>query len=165
MVLPGTGKNFDQFQVDDVACRSWALEQVGVTTNQAGKDNTVTGAVAGTAIGAALGAAIGAAAGNPALGAAIGAGAGLLGGTSVGASNAYAAQGSVQHRYNAAYMQCMYAKGNKIPVARGSQPPIGYESPSRSAQTTPPPPLVTPPGIPPPPPGAPPPPPPGALVR
>jgi uncharacterized protein YcfJ len=128
MVLPGTGKNFDQFQVDDVTCRDWALQQVGVMTNKAGADNTVTGAVAGTAIGAALGAAIGAAAGNPALGAAAGAGAGLLGGTSVGAGNAHAAQGSVQHRYNAAYMQCMYAKGNQIPVPRGSQPPISGTS-------------------------------------
>jgi Glycine-zipper domain len=165
MVLPGTGKNFDQFQVDDVTCRDWALQQVGVMTNKAGADNTVTGAVAGTAIGAALGAAIGAAAGNPALGAAAGAGAGLLGGTSVGAGNAHAAQGSVQHRYNAAYMQCMYAKGNQIPVPRGSQPPIGYQRPAQSALTTPPPPLVTAPDIPPPPPGVPPPPPPGAVTQ
>jgi hypothetical protein len=165
IVLPGTGKNFDQFQVDDVTCRDWALQQVGVTTNKAGADNAVTGAVAGTAIGAALGAAIGAAAGNPALGAAAGAGAGFLGGTSVGASNAHVGQGSVQHRYNAAYMQCMYAKGNQIPGPRGSQPPIGYQRPARSSLTTPPPQGVTPSDIPPPPPGVPPPPPPGAATH
>ena len=32
LVLPGTGKPFDQFQADDAACRSWALQQVGGVT-------------------------------------------------------------------------------------------------------------------------------------
>ncbi len=27
MVLPGTGKTFEQFQVDDGACRQWAASQ------------------------------------------------------------------------------------------------------------------------------------------
>jgi hypothetical protein len=29
IVLPGSGKPFDQFQVDDAACRQWASQQVG----------------------------------------------------------------------------------------------------------------------------------------
>src|SRR5215470_16216108 len=81
MVLPGSGKNFEEFQADDGVCRQWALAQTGTTPNQTGTTNTVTGATVGTLVGAALGAAIGAAAGGPALGAAIGAATGLFGGT------------------------------------------------------------------------------------
>src|SRR6266436_2813618 len=110
MVLPGNGKSFEQFQGDDVICRQWALQQTGTTTGSASTDSAVSGA------------ALGAAAGSPATGAAAGAGIGLLGGTAVGAGRAEGANASVQQRYNAAYMQCMYAKGNQIPVARGSAP-------------------------------------------
>jgi hypothetical protein len=163
MVLPGTGKNFDQFQVDDAVCRQWAAQQTGTTTEQTATNTTVTGAAIGTVLGAAAGAAIGAAAGSPATGAAAGAGIGLLGGTAVGAGNASTATGSVQRRYDASYMQCMYAKGNQIPVPRGSAP--AYTStPSvapRAVSTPPPPPPPPPANTPPPPAGTPPPPPPG----
>ena len=162
MVLPGTGKNFDQFQVDDSVCRQWAAQQTGTTTEQASTDTAVTGAAVGTMLGAAAGAAIGAAAGGPGVGAAVGAGVGLLGGTAVGASNASAAYGSVQRRYDASYMQCMYAKGNQIPVARGSAPAYSSPAPQRASTPPPPPPPPPPAGTPPPPPGAPPPPPPAA---
>jgi hypothetical protein len=88
---------------------------------------------------------------------------GLLGGSAVGAGNASAAQGSVQSRYDASYMQCMYAKGHQIPVARGSAP--AYTAPtgsaSRAVSTPPPPPPPPPAGTPPPPAGTPPPPPSG----
>ena len=91
MVLPGNGRNFEQFRADDADCRQWALYQTGTTPNKAGTTSAVTGAAVGTVVGAGLGAAIGAAAGSPATGAAVGAGAGLLGGTAVGAGNAYGA--------------------------------------------------------------------------
>jgi hypothetical protein len=155
MVLPGSGKNFQQFQSDDAMCRQWASQQTGVTTERVSTGNTVTGAAVGTLLGAAAGAAIGAAAGSPATGAAVGAGAGLLGGTAVGASSGTSARISVQQRYDMTYMQCMYANGNQIPVSRGSLP--GY-----TAQQTAPPPPAPPPGAAPPPPGAPAPPPPPA---
>jgi hypothetical protein len=166
MVLPGSGKNFDQFQIDDSLCRQWAAQQTGTNTQQTATNNTVAGAAIGTVLGAAAGAALGAAAGSPATGAAVGAGVGLLGGTTVGASNAYAAAGNVQQRYDAAYMQCMYAKGNQIPVARGSAPSMSAPPPpppaSRAVSAPPPPPPPPPPaGAPAPPAGAPPPPPPG----
>jgi outer membrane lipoprotein SlyB len=157
-VLPGTGKAFQQFQVDDVECRQFAAQQSGVSTNQVGADNTVAGATIGTLIGAAAGAAIGAAAGNPGAGAAIGAGTGLFGGTAVGASNAQIAQVSVQRRYDNAYTQCMYAKGNQVPVAAGQRMPAYSPGYTQSTGTPPPPPSGKTP--PPPPPGAPPPPPP-----
>jgi OmpA family protein len=154
MVLPGNGKSFEQFQADDAVCRQWALQQTGTTPNEAATASAVTGAAVGTAVGAGLGAAIGAASGSPATGAAVGAGAGLLGGTAVGAGNAYGADVSVQRRYDIAYMQCMYSKGNQVPVSR---------APQRAYTSTAPPPPPPPPGVPPPPTGPPPPPPPGPV--
>jgi hypothetical protein len=143
MVLPGDRKSFEHFQVDDGACRQWALQQTGTTTDRVATDSTVSGAAIGTAVGAAAGAAIGAAAGNPGAGAAAGAGVGLLGGTAVGAGRGDLAHGSVQRRYDSAYMQCMYAKGHQIPVARGSVPKHAVRS------ATPPPPPGAPPAPPP----------------
>ncbi len=157
MVLPGDGKSFEQFQTDDAVCRQWAFQQTGTTRQEAATKSTVTGAVIGTAVGAAAGAAIGAAAGSPATGAAVGAGVGLLGGTAAGAGNAEASSGSVQRRYDVAYMQCMYAKGNQIPVPRGSRP--AYTGQTHIAPPPPPPPAGS--AVPPPPAGTPPPPPPG----
>jgi outer membrane lipoprotein SlyB len=169
MVLPGTGKPFEQFQVDDAACRQWGLQTAGISTQKAAGDTMVTGAVLGTAIGAAAGAALGAAAGNPAIGAAAGAGAGLLGGTAIAGGYADANVNSVQRRFDVGYMQCMYAKGHQIPVSRGSVP---FSSSTNRVSTPPPPPPpmttppadsapAAPPNIPPPPAGTPPPPPPG----
>jgi hypothetical protein len=154
MVLPGNGKSFTQFQIDDAACRQWASQVVGTTTSQAANESTVTGAAVGTVLGAAGGAALGAASGDAAMGAAAGSGAGLLAGTAVGASSGEQAQWTVQHRYDVAYMQCMYAKGNQIPVPAGGvqrQPPPPQHGPGAAPQ-----------GLPPPPAGSPPPPPPGA---
>ncbi|HUM16346.1 MAG TPA: glycine zipper family protein [Candidatus Nitrosotalea sp.] len=152
MVLPGTGKSFDQFQVDDIVCRQWAAQQTGITPGQSSVGSTATGAAVGTLVGAAAGAAIGAAAGGPATGAAAGAGVGLLGGTAVGASRGDVSGQATQQQYDMAYMQCMYAKGNQVPVSRGSEP---YSSP-------PPPPAPRAPDVPPPPAGTPPPPPPAS---
>ena len=161
MVLPGTGKPFEQFQVDDASCRGWAAQQAGITTGAVGDRTTLTGAVIGTAVGAAAGAALGAAAGNPAIGAAAGAGVGLLGGTAIGAGEAAGAVSAVQRRYDAGYMQCMYAKGNRIPVSRGSQAYSASPPPSPPPPPPPPPaPAAPPANAPPPPPGPPPPPPP-----
>ncbi|HKA63542.1 MAG TPA: glycine zipper family protein [Methylomirabilota bacterium] len=160
MVLPGSTKNFEQFQMDDGLCRQWAAQQTGTTNDQVTAGSTVRGAAIGTLIGAAAGAALGAAAGNPALGAAAGAGAGLLGGTAVGASRGDAYAGSLQRQYDQAYVQCMYAKGNQVPMVRGSR----AQQPTFSSPPPPPPPpppaaSPVPPDVPPPPPGPPPPPP------
>ena len=74
MVLPGTGKSFEQFHGDDAFCMRWAEQRVGLSPQETANQSTASGAAAGTLIGAGLGAAIGAASGNPGLGAAIGAG-------------------------------------------------------------------------------------------
>ena len=80
-------------------------------------------------------------------------------GGAIGASRADAYGGSVQRRYDMSYTQCMYAKGNQVPMARGSrvQPPAYSASPP---PPPPPPPAAVAPSAPPPPPGPPPPPPP-----
>jgi hypothetical protein len=90
MVLPGSGKNLEQFRVEDSRCRQFAANEVEATKS-----------------------------------------------------------GSVpaQHRYDIAYMQCMYSSGNQIPMSGQSAPPV----------------TTTPSDVPPPPAGTPPPPPSGPL--
>jgi hypothetical protein len=160
MVLPGSRTSFEQFQIDDSMCRSFALQSAGIATEQVAAESGVATAAVTTAVGAAAGAAIGAAAGAPATGAAIGAGSGLLLGSATGVARADASAYAVQQRYDYAYMQCMYAKGNQIPVARSalerSSPP-----PASAPRDAAPPPRSAPPrGLPPAPPLGPPPPPP-----
>ena len=156
MVLPTPGKSFEQFQTEDVNCRQWAGQQIGVSPQDTANQNTAAGAVIGTALGAALGAAIGSASGNAGTGAAIGAASGLVGGTAVGANAGQAYGWEAQRRYDMAYQQCMYANGNQIPgtVQRYRRtysgpppppPPPGY------GQVSPVPPMAGPPPPPPPP--------------
>ncbi len=147
MVLPGTGKPFEQFQGDDAICRQWAGQQIGLSPQETANQNTAANAAIGTLIGAGLGAAIGAAAGGAGVGAAIGAASGLLGGTAVGASAGQAYGWDAQQRYDIAYQQCMYAKGNQIPAV---------VQPGRRSATPPPPPPPPPPGYSPAPSGLPP---------
>lgn len=144
MALPGNGRSFESFRFDDGDCRQYASQQVGGASN----DAAVRSAVVGTAIGAAAGAIIGGS-----QGAGVGAGTGLLFGSAVGAGSQYDANYGSQRHYDAAYVQCMYAKGHRVPV------PAAYgrawtQAPSEAAYTS-----HTPP---PPPPGSPPPPPPGS---
>ena len=116
MVMPGPGKPFEVFAAEDNMCRQWAFQQIGgASPSQTANENLATGAVVGGLIGAGLGAAIGSATGNAGTGAAIGAGAGLLTGTAAASGPAYQSQYELQRRYNIAYQQCMYAKGNQIP--------------------------------------------------
>jgi hypothetical protein len=144
MVLPGTGKSFDQFRADDFECRQFAFAQSGgKAPDQAGSDAGLNTAAVGAAVGAVAGAAIGRS-GHAAV---AGAGLGTAGGAIAGTGAAAQTGGTVQHRYDMAFQQCMYAKGHQIPMAGGYR----GSSPSSYRQATPPPP--------PPPPGAPPPPP------
>jgi hypothetical protein len=141
MVLPGTGMSFDQFRNDDAICQQFAFAQVGGTTaNQAAMNSGVTSAVVGTALGAATGAAFGGGSG-----AAIGAGSGLLAGSIAGTGAASSSGYAAQQRFDAAYIQCMYAKGHQVPVSGQ----FSSETPQRVGMPTS--------NIPPPPPGSPPP--------
>ena len=147
MALPGSGKSFEQFRADDFECRQFASGQIGGTMpSQAAANSGVTSAAIGTAVGAVAGAAF-----DGGRGAATGAGAGLLvgalAGSATGSESAYIAQ----QRYDYGYIQCMYAKGHKVPVS-GRFMSSAPAAPAASA--------------PPPPPGsyAPPPPPPGSYA-
>lgn len=112
MALPGTGKSFDQFRADDVDCRQYANFSIGgKNATEAQTDSAVKSAVVGTAVGALAGAAIG---GHN--GAAVGAGTGLLVGALAGSTAANASGYSAERRYDHAYVQCMYAKGHKVPT-------------------------------------------------
>jgi hypothetical protein len=133
MVLPGAGKPFDQFQVDDMLCRQFAQTQTGVPPGEAGRQSAINTAALGTLLGAGAGAAIGAAAGDAGLGAAVGAGSGLLLGTAGGAEAGASAGRSLQWRYDVAYMQCMYAKGNQLPGTQ-TTPRSSYVPPPRQSR-------------------------------
>ena len=117
LVMPGGGKSFEVFQADDASCRGWAQSQSGWNANETVNQNLAAGAIGMGALGAAAGALIGAASGATGPGAAIGAGAGLLAGTAMAAPTAQASGWEVQRRYDNAYQQCMYAKGNQVPTA------------------------------------------------
>lgn len=148
LVLPGDGKNFDQFRIDDTVCRQHAYEQAG-GGQQAAQESAVTSAAVGTGVGAAAGAAIGSASGNFGSGAAIGAGVGLLLGSAYGVDASSRSYYAAQRRYDNAYMQCMYAKGNQIPGARRTtrstdsapigQPPAANYPPPPPGYAAPPP--------------------------
>ena len=141
MVLPAHGKSFEQFQLDDVLCRQWARQSIGMSPQDTVNQNTITGAAVGTAVGAGLGAAIGAASGRAGAGAAIGAASGLAVGASSGASAGQVYGWEAQRRYDISYQQCMYAKGNVIPGNRRMRrtmlpppppPDFEYEQPDSS---------------------------------
>ena len=143
MSLPGTGKSFDQFRADDYDCRNYATAQIGgASSTQAASDSGVASAAVGTAIGAAAGALI-----DGSSGAAAGAGVGLLAGALIGSSTAYSSGYAVQHRYDIAYTQCMYAKGHKVPVSGNFA--SAQERPVRRSTPPPPPPSNMPPPPPP----------------
>ncbi len=141
MVWPGPEKPFEVFQADDAICRQWAAQQIGTSPNDTVNQNLATGAVLGTLAGAGLGAAIGAASGGAGIGAAIGAASGLIGGTAIASGPAYAAGYEAQRRYDHAYLQCMYMKGNQVPgVTRSSRRTVPPPPPPNAYPPPPPPP-------------------------
>ena len=152
MALPGTGKAFDQFRVDDGGCRQYAYDAIGgQTAARAQEESGVKSAVAGAAIGALIGAAVSGGHGA-AVGAGVGGGAGAIAGVGAADVSGYEAQ----RRYDQAYTQCMYGKGHRVAVnartARQYQSsaaaPVYYPPPAPSRYSY---------GPPPPPPGSPPP--------
>ncbi|CAG9934256.1 hypothetical protein [Candidatus Nitrotoga arctica] len=113
LVLPGTGRNFDQFRLDDVDCRQYASSQIGGgTANAAATDSGVRSAVIGTVIGATAGVLFG---GHNSVG--VGAGSGLLIGSMAGMGTGESSGFNLQQRYDFGYQQCMYAKGHRVPVS------------------------------------------------
>ena len=112
--MPGRAKTFEAFQYDDATCRDYAYNQIGgASASQNANNSAVDSTVVGTVIGAAAGAALG----GSSSAAGVGAGMGALTGAMVGTGTASSSYYGTQRRYDAAYHQCMYAKGNKVPMA------------------------------------------------
>ncbi len=108
-VLPGRGKSFEAFQVDNAVCTQYAASAVQGQAERA-NGQAVGGAVLGTLLGAGLGAAVGGG-----RGAGIGAASGAVVGTGFGASGSANQQGGIQGQYNNAYVACQASKGNQVP--------------------------------------------------
>ena len=83
--MPAPGKPFEVFVAEETVCRQYAAPRVGLVPPQPAEQSVLSSAAAGTVLGA-------------------GAGTGLLVGTA----------GMLQWRYDIAYQQCMYAKGNQV---------------------------------------------------
>jgi len=114
LVLPGAQKGTAQFQADNAGCQQQAQAYVAQGADAA-NSQAVANAAVGTAIGAAAGALMGSGYYYNGSSAAWGAGTGLLIGSTVGAGQSQASSYSLQHRYNIAFMQCMYLLGHQVP--------------------------------------------------
>jgi hypothetical protein len=140
-VMPGPNKPFDVFIADDKLCRDWAHSRIGGPGSDAAAQRFAAATATGVVLGAAAGALIGGSHGSAGVGAALGG----MTGTAVGSDQSNYAAGSAQRRYDIAYQQCMYAKGNQVPG-------VGYAGYRTAPAPVPPAPPRPPEGIQPPPP-------------
>jgi hypothetical protein len=108
-VMPAAGKPFDKFAQEEEGCKSYAQAQIAGAVDNANR-NAVGGALLTTALGAGAGALVGGGGG-----AREGTAAGAVAGGGVAADMSANSQGTIQQRYDVAYSQCMYAKGNQVP--------------------------------------------------
>src|SRR5438105_6440033 len=142
-VFPAAYKPFDVFQRDQFECGQFASAQVA-----GGAEAVNNRAIGATAVGTALGLALGASTGNGRA-ATTGAVAGGIIGAAVGANESQRGEFALQRRYNIAYAQCMYSKGNQVqgyqayaapPPPGGYAPPGSHPPPPPGAYPPPPPP-------------------------
>lgn len=116
-VMPAPGKPMDLFMQEDDACRGFARMRIGGAPNP--NDQVAAGMAGGAVVGGVL------SGGRPG-----GVTTGVVVGGVVGSGAADQSGMSLQRRYNIAYMQCMYSKGNQLPMygySSYSAPP-GYGS-------------------------------------
>lgn len=110
-VMPAPNKPFDVFMQEDQLCRGWAAYSIGLAGNNAGVDSVLSSTATGTAIGAFAGALAG---GEHSVGS--GAALGAIVGATAGVNQSGHIGWNAQRRYDIAYQQCMYSKGNQLPV-------------------------------------------------
>ena len=113
-VLPGSQKSAEQYRADSAICQQQAQDLLA-NDAQTINNQAVGNAVIGTLLGAAVGALLGQGSYDPSAAAGWGAGTGLLIGSSAGASNSQAASYTLQRRFDAIYVQCMYPRGHQVP--------------------------------------------------
>jgi len=140
MVLPGAQTSQAQFQADSMECQQQAQALLAGNV-QAANDQAAANVVVGTVVGAAIGALMGQGSYHPSDAVAWGAGTGLLIGSTAAGGSSQASSYSLQQRFNIAYAQCMYLRGNQVP---------GQVRPRTQIQAVPPPPNYAPPTYPPP---------------
>ncbi len=126
VVTPEAGKPPDMFAAEQDFCRSEA--EAGIESN-GGSGSVLRSAVVGTVLGAAAGAVF---SGHRHDNTGAGALAGLLIGAANGASRQSADDEYAQRRYDAAYAQCMLAKGNGTPSVVYRQAVPRYVPPPRT---------------------------------
>jgi len=107
-VMPAPGKPFEVFAQDQATCKQFAAGEVDGGATMANLKELGTAAV-GTALGAGLGAAV-----RGGRGAEVGGSVGAIGGTAMAGQGSSRDQASLQGRYDLAYTQCMFARGNQI---------------------------------------------------
>ncbi len=129
-VMPAPGKPFDLFVAEDKECRQFAQQSIGTTPGQA----ATSSAEESIAVGTALGAVAGVLGGGGQRGAGTGAAIGMLGGAAMGSDASTYSGNEAQRRYDIAYEQCMYAKGNQLPQSSAYRPRIIYSQPPVPAQ-------------------------------
>jgi hypothetical protein len=136
-VMPAPGKPFDLFMAEERMCRQYAQQAIGASPNEVASKNAIGATAAGVAIGTTLGALAGGREGAP-----VGAAVGLVAGSSAGSNQAAYASRDAQWRYDIAYEQCMYAKGNQVPGYQLQQqiPPPPPDTGYRQSAPYPPPP-------------------------
>ena len=118
VVMPSPYKPFEIFVQDDQLCRDWAARSIGMPGRDAAADQMLASTLTGAAIGTVAGAIAG---GNRSAG--TGAAIGTVVGAGVGANQSEVTAWNAQRRYDVAYQQCMYAKGNVIRGYFGPMPP------------------------------------------
>ena len=115
--MPAPTKPFEVFAQDQAECEHYAGDQIAGAAQAA--NNRALGA---TALGAVLGLGVGAATGSGRA-ASVGAASGGAIGATIGADQSAYAGYDLQRRYDIAYSQCMYAKGNQVPGMLPPAPP------------------------------------------
>jgi hypothetical protein len=147
-VMPAPGKPFEVFAAEEQYCRSYAQQSIGgANAADAGNERAIGAAAVGTVIGAAAGSAMSGRHNQTGTGA----GMGLIFGSAVGAGQGAAATQDLQRRYDIAYQQCMYAKGNQVPGTTYRQAPAVVMPPQYAPPPSYAPPVAYPPPPPPPP--------------
>ena len=128
-VMPATGKPFEVFAQDQATCKQFASNEVDGGATMANLKEFGTAAIT-TGLGGGLGAAL-----RGERGAEIGGSVGAIGGAGLAAHGSAHYQASLQGRYDIAYTQCMYARGNQVGDAASSGPKVaaGNQRPSVSS--------------------------------
>ncbi len=127
LVMPAQGKPFEVFAQEQEMCKQFAGGEVDGGATMSNLKQLGTMAIS-TALGAGLGASV-----RGRRGAEFGGAVGAIGGGAMAGHGSARDQNTLQGRYDLAYTQCMYSRGNQIATAARAAPQIAYGSPQGSS--------------------------------